>query len=784
MEINISEIGTRNLNVRANTDPATVGSVKFAYNGDPNYKTENVAPYTLGGDNNGNYLPWTPSLGNQILKATPYPEANIQGEAGTPLEISFRIIEDEINTGGPDPDPPAPGTPPVVSGELRKWHKITISFTGPNTSEDASFNPFLNYRLDVTFKNGNKEYVVPGYYAADGNAGATSAKSGSIWKVHFAPDEVGTWSFKASFRKGNNVAVNDNPLAGQASDLDGQGGSFQIAPSNKGGKDFRAKGKLKYVNEHFMKFSETGEYFLKGGADSPENFLAYRDFDGTYNHGGPDFTKTYDPHKNDWKAGDPTWKNGKGKGMIGALNYLSSKGMNSVYFITMNVNGDGKDVWPWTSHTERYRYDVSKLDQWEIVFSHMDKLGIMLHVLTQETENDQLLDGAALGTQRKLYYRELIARFGHHLAITWNLGEENDIHSELPDPNGTNLKAYATYISNLDPYGHYICVHTYPGQYDQVYNPLLGYKDFDGTSLQLGNMNGTHNQTIKWLDRSSQNGHKWVVNLDEIGPASTGVKPDADDFWHNDVREKALWGNLMAGGGGVEWYFGYQFPHSDLTCQDWRSRDHMWELTDIALKFFRTYLPFWEMSHQDALTSDSDDYCFAKPGEIYAIYLPNGGSTNLNFGPYTGDYTVLWYNPRTGKTVQDDNIKVSNSNSSVKIGNPPSEIDQDWVALIRKDQFVLQNLYASAEYAVAEESVVYPNPASHHVNFKVDMPYQGSAKITIQGLKGVAMYREFSNLPAGEQTITLEINDIPDGVYTFKLEYPGTTIEDQLIIQH
>ena len=35
------------------------------------------------------------------------------------------------------------------------------------------------------------------------------------------------------------------------------------------------------------------------------------------------------------------------------------------------------------------------------------------------------LDGGELGPERKLYCRELIARFGHALALNWNLGEEN-----------------------------------------------------------------------------------------------------------------------------------------------------------------------------------------------------------------------------------------------------------------------------------------------------------------------------------------------------------------------
>ena len=33
----------------------------------------------------------------------------------------------------------------------------------------------------------------------------------------------------------------------------------------------------------------------------------------------------------------------------------------------------------------------------------------------------------------------------------------------------------------------------------------------------------------------------------------------------------------MAGGAGIEWYFGYKHPHSDLTCQDYRVREKMWQ---------------------------------------------------------------------------------------------------------------------------------------------------------------------------------------------------------------
>ncbi|HLB74796.1 MAG TPA: DUF5060 domain-containing protein, partial [Sedimentisphaerales bacterium] len=90
----------------------------------------------------------------------------------------------------------------AFSGELRKWHNITITFDGPQTSEDAEPNPFLDYRLNVTFSKGDKRHVVPGYYAADGKTAETSATSGNKWRVHFVPDEEGEWLYSASFRKG------------------------------------------------------------------------------------------------------------------------------------------------------------------------------------------------------------------------------------------------------------------------------------------------------------------------------------------------------------------------------------------------------------------------------------------------------------------------------------------------------------------------------------------------------------------------------------------------------
>ena len=604
-----------------------------------------------------------------------------------------------------------------VTGELKKWHKVTLNFSGPEFNETNGENPFLDYRLNVTFTNGSKTYTVPGYFAADGNAANTSASNGTIWKAHFSPDDAGDWSYSASFRKGNIIATSTNANAGIAVGFDGATGSFTISASNKSGRDLRGKGRLQYVGERYLQFAETGDYFIKAGADAPENTLAYEDFDATPNKSNR--RKSWQPHAGDFDladAGDYTWgttqndgAGDKGREMLGMLNYLSEEGMNVFSFLTFSLNGDDGNVYPHAQQTpnatdwsnvNHTRFDVSKLDQWEKVLEYADKKGIYIHFKTQETENDQRMDGGQLGTERKLYYRELIARFGHHLALNWNLGEENDIWTELNDPNNEIVRSYAQYISEIDPYQHHIVLHTYPGQQDEVYNPLLGNSSkLTGPSIQSG-INSIHNDVKRWVEASDNSGKKWVVTNDEQGSANVGVAVDAaypdaqlpeirgaaDN--RKTVREKVLWGTLMAGGAGVEYYYGYQTGCDDLDCQDQRTRQTKWNDARHALAFFNTYLQDFlvNSASADNLTANTNDYVLAKDGEMYAIYLPNGGTTTIDLAGLSGNFSIQWYNPRTGGLLADGTITTIAATSNAGIGFPPTEIDEDWVALLLPSQ--------------------------------------------------------------------------------------------------
>jgi hypothetical protein len=612
-------------------------------------KIENISPYALFGDNNGNYNTWTPSVGSYTLKATPYSATGGGGTAGTSLTVNFQVVDDN---GG------------KVTGTLKKWQPMTIDFIGPQTSQTSvSPNPFLDYKLQVTFSHQatGKTYNVSGFFDGDGKGGTR----GNCWRVRFNPDESGIWKYAVSFRKGSNVAIDLNQLAGTPVSVDGATGSFTIAPADAASPVFFKRGRLEYSKEFYLKWQD-GSYWIKGGADSPENFLAL----------------PFSSHIIDWKIGDPDWNNGQGKGIIGALNYLGNLHVNSIYFLPMNIGGDAQDTWPFvgsivksgSSNNDNVHYDISKLYKWELIFDHAQKKGIMLHFVLNEAEaaNKLELDSARLGKERKLFYRELIARFGHHNALVWNLSEEYDYKLPIQP---SMIKSWAQYVQDADPYNHPITVHNYANP-NTAWTPFLGDSRFSVTSFQYaGSTAGRGSEVEIWRTKTFNAGRPLPIFLDELRATTTSNMAIQ--------RKEILWPTYFSGGAGLEYYFG----SLDQSLQDFRPYESLWKWTWYARKFIEENLPYWQMKPADGLlTGESSSYgggqVFAKTGQVYAVYLPNaslGGTLNLS--GVSGEFALSWYNPRIG--AFEGTTRTVTGGGNVALGTAPNSANEDWVVLIK-----------------------------------------------------------------------------------------------------
>jgi hypothetical protein len=537
-----------------------------------------------------------------------------------------------------------------------------------------------------------QSYAVPGYFAGDGKGKG----DGDVWQVRYAPDEPGWWRYCASFRSGPDVAVDLDPQAGEGIAFDGATGVFEVGDLDPAAPGFLKWGRLAYVSDHYLKFQD-GPFWIKGGTDSPENFLGFAGFDNTFDQGGilADFLHEYEPHRRDWNAGDPNFANsstGKdGKGIIGALNYLSEQHVNSIYFLPMNLGGDGKDTHPFIAPAKtRYNkthYDVSKLAQWGIVLDHAEEKGIAIHFVLNETEqeNREWLDNGLLDIERKLFYRELIARFGHLHAIKWNLSEEVVFTHD-------QLLQFADYIKALDWNKHPITIHN-PSEWFQPYEDILGDARFSTTAMQYdGEIAGELVET--WRAKSQESGHPWVIDMDENQPGGVGLGPNNAA----KLRKRILY-DVYFSGGNIEWYAGYyQLPvGGDVNLEDFRTRESMWKYMWYARRFMQDNLPFWLMGPaDDLLVGESSEYGggggLALEGVTYAVFLPSANPAGVLMVENDRQYQLRWYNPRSGQ-FEGGSVILASGNQGIPLGSPPASPDEDWVVLVTAFENALSSPY-------------------------------------------------------------------------------------------
>lgn len=479
----------------------------------------------------------------------------------------------EANIIGPDP---LMGKAIGSVGTFAKWAKVEIPMTGPDSLGTGTPNPFSIF-VDVTFTGpSGQTYTVPGFYDGDGRGGL----DGNVWKVRFSADETGSWKFAS--RSAN-------------AELDGYAGSFTVTEPPADAPDFYQWGRLEYVGTpangmRYLKFRD-GPYWLKAGCDDPENFLgAFTNYD----------------------------TNAKRKA---AVDYLAAKGINSLYMMTHNLDGDHKDVWPWLGKTAKEamanggadaRFDVAKLGEWLDLFEYMQAQGVACYIVLED-------DSAWTGYDYERYYRELIARFGHLPALLFNFCEEHNERHKLAE-----ALQHMRELKDIDPYDHPRGIHN-------VNDPSSAYVDADHvdfTSIQTGGKDPLkHNDlAIEWIDLCQARQRRiLMVNFDEPRP---------------ELDRKGWWSGYM--GGGV-----WEAHTTKLYDRPMSAWEPAWTELGGTRRFMES-LPFWEMQPSNALVLQGTAFCLAKPREAYALYLPSGGTVTVNLVEGV-TYEYAWWNPANGR---------------------------------------------------------------------------------------------------------------------------------------
>ena len=520
---------------------------------------------------------------------------------------------------------------PVVDGELRVWHPVTVRFRGPAATEtDDQPNPFLDYRLQVAFTGpSGQQYDVPGYFDGDGYGGG----SGNVWCARFTPDEAGRWSYQASFRTGKEIAVSLDPAAGRPVGFDGVRGSFDVAPGDPEAPGFLKWGRLEYVGGHYLKF-------------------AARPVLDSRRHGQPgelSRLRGIRPHAAQPPVRGPcrrlaARRPGLGRGKRPRhhrrrqLSCLARSQQHLLPHAQHRRRRQGRLALGRIARSrtavpknDNLHYDIGKLRQWETVFAHAQRQGIFLHFVFNEAEepNKRELDDGELGTERKLYYRELIARFGHHLALEWNLCEEYNLGFDFgPDrvrrlPT-TSRRSIRTIIRS--PF-------TRPAIRSKRCGSRSAIRASASRRSSLGRTEST-SLTEQFREATAQAGRPLPVSMDEFtldkgqeqGCAFRSTMPNAG-AWRSSgppICPAATSSSFWA----ICWRPTVSRRPSARDCG----------IYVLHARRFLEALPFWEMEPADQLvtgaatisvtqnrgrkTYSMGAQVFTKPGEIYAIYLP------------------------------------------------------------------------------------------------------------------------------------------------------------------
>jgi hypothetical protein len=706
------------------------------------------------------------------------------------------------------------GAAAVVTGELKKWHTVTVTFDGPAASESDTLT-FLNNRLNVTFTNGSKSYIVPGFFAADGNAAVSGAASGSKWRVHFCPDATGTWTYTASFRTGTDIAIDPSATAGTAdATIDGATGTFDIGATDKTGPDFRGKGMLQYVGKHYLQFAETGDYFIKGGCNSPDNIFAFADFDNT------PASHAFAAHVADWTSQDSTW-GGKGKGLLGAINYLSSKGLNSQCVRVFNRPGPAQDVYPyvdsgiapWTTATALKTFDCSKLDQWEIVFEHMTKKGLLINVCLSQLGNVSYFENAEglltttdpFALTRKLFYREMVARFAHHCAVTWNIVETTDANSmfatdQTKSLTGQQMINFAAYIHSVDPYGHLVDVGTELNEPEPMYIPTVGADTnaYVGGIAIINDMHSAYEYPSFYWNQNQRTKKPYICFQDQVYGgvpyfADTAVADSIAAYWGIEV----MWPHLLDGGSGIE----FNTENQGRQLEDLRKFDRLWTQVAIAQRFMAGQ-PLQIMHPGDGqITSGQTRYPYCQVGtdSLFLVKINSNFDKFFNFSDASkyqaGDkFSISWFIPKTGTYAKGtmDTITVSDISQEAQktsYGVPPGVATDtlwtqgsnypytvQWICIVRNTKYstgvtnlVIPNRKSSMLRLVGSR-VYFTASARDRVSIVLTSPNGSRVKTIYSGIAG-----------AGTHVVSLQQADLATGVYFVTMRQGATQYVERFV---
>jgi Protein of unknown function (DUF4038)/Domain of unknown function (DUF5060) len=527
------------------------------------------------------------------------------------------------------------------------------------SAETVEAYDFVEITLNVTSpdaKNPFTDVVVEGQFGKAGDSrrlsvdGFCDSADGSVFRIRFMPAAPGDYAYSVTYRQGSFEKTH----AGAFRATDGhRRGPIRVDPQYPWNFIWEGTG------EHYF-FNGTTAYWLVGWRDdrtinaSIERLHrlqinrmrvllagAANIFWGEAVMTGPNFTMYLRP----WIATDP--------GSIGN---------------------------PGIDYT---RFNIPYWQKWERMLRFARERDMIISVVLDiSTHHAQ---AAAGSDDERRYFRYAVSRLAAFSNITYDLGDDLDSFRDEKWAHATG-----TLIEGWDPYTHLATSHPVFREHQDRASAWFGFTSIQNWSRQQ------HALMLEERQIQMKTGRIIPQTNEEYGYEDHyplwAPAPPGDSA---ETLRRVAWDIAMAGAYGTTAESCRRgtniWPDTGGGWINGRGDDTMTMLKGYGhMVDFFTSFEWWKTDPHDELVSGGA-YCLARPGEIYAVYIPvrplcgNGehygheqdcGDITLRLEP--GIYQAKWFGASTGEIVPLPPVQ----GPVWKIPHPPSLLD--WALLLEK----------------------------------------------------------------------------------------------------
>lgn len=315
------------------------------------------------------------------------------------------------------------------------------------------------------------------------------------------------------------------------------------------------------------------------------------------------------------------------------------------------------------------RFYLPLWQKFERMLSHARDEDMVISVVFDM--NDNKIHPAAGSDDERRFLRYAVARFSAFSNVTWDLGDDLEGYRSNEWTHQTG-----TLIEDWDPYRHLATSHPIKTVHQDRGSAWFGFTSYQDWSRKQ------HALMLESRELQKRTGRIIPQTNEEYGYEDhypMWAEPGSDSA---DVLRRTAWDIVMAGGyqtAGETCRRGTNiYPDTGGGWMNGRGDDTMTMFLGYGhMVDFFTGFDWWKTEPHDELAGDGN-YCLAKPGEIYAVYLPRGGKATVRL--QNGTYRAEWFSALSGERIALPDVRGRSWTS------PEAPDRNDWALLLQARQ--------------------------------------------------------------------------------------------------